>query len=72
MTVPSDDLLAALADTQVVIEALQAIKLARTRAPAQIGAVVAVLRDNDMAALAELIIGPLPFEDGPPYEGMLQ
>lgn len=51
-----------------------AIVVARTRTREEIAAVVAALRDNDMAALAECLIGPLPFsiEDVPDYERLLQ
>lgn len=38
-----------------------AIRLARERTPAQIGAVVCCLRDNGMGELASVLIGELPF-----------
>ena len=66
-----------MTDTETLADALialAAVRVARTRTKAQIAAVVAALRDNDMAALAECVIGPVPFDDEPAlnYERFLQ
>lgn len=57
MTRHADD--AALAAALAVLAAVIA---ARRCTPQQLGAVVAAMRDNGMAALAEILIGRVPFD----------
>ncbi len=64
-------------DTDILADAIRAyaaIKLARQRSKEEIAAAVAALRDNNMAGLAECLIGSLPFdiEQVPDYERFLQ
>jgi hypothetical protein len=52
--------------------ALAAVRLARKLPRDQLRAIVAALRDNGAHALAEAVVGVVPFEAGPPREALMQ